>query len=87
MVTDKSYRDKVGARMADERVQKCLMTWYFSVRRTPTKHVIDDLLRLEFSVAELAYVDMEVGGYDRRVVYYFWIITLHITMCLCSVFW
>lgn len=75
MVADKSYRDQGMTRMADVRFQKCLMTWYFSVRRTPTKNITEDLSKLEFSVAELAYVDMEVSGYDRRVVYYFWIMT------------
>lgn len=60
IVDDKSYRDKGGKRMADERFQKCMMTWYFSIRRVDTKHLVDDLTKLEFSLAELAYVDMEV---------------------------
>lgn len=70
MVADKSYRDNGVMRMADVRFQKCLMTWYFSVRRTPTKHITEDLSKLEFSVAELAYVDMEVCDYDRYFVCY-----------------
>ena len=48
--------------MADERFQKCMMTWYFSIRRLATKYLVDDLAKLEFSQAELAYIDMEVGG-------------------------
>lgn len=60
IVGDTSYRDKVGERMADERFQKCMMTWYFCIRRLRTKHIIDDLAMLEFSLAELAYIDMEV---------------------------
>ena len=68
IVGDKSYRDKGGDRMADERFQKCMTTWYFSIRRVPTKYLVNDLSKLEFSLAELAYIDMEVGAkaHDTR---------------------
>lgn len=71
IVSDESYRDRGGERMADERFQQCMMTWYFSIRRLPTKHLVDDLSKLEFSVTELAYVDMEVGSCIELVASYF----------------
>lgn len=61
ILQDRSYRDKAGVRMADERFQKCLMMWYFTIRRLDTKYVVNDLSKLEFCQAELAFVDLEVG--------------------------
>lgn len=61
IIADKTYRDNGRQRMADARFQKCMQTWYFSIRRMPAKHITDDLSKMEFSRAELAYIDMEVG--------------------------
>jgi len=61
IVADKTYRDHAGKRMAEARFKKCMETWYYSIRRLPAKHIMNDLSQLEFSQAEVAYIDMEVG--------------------------
>lgn len=69
IIADKTYRDHAGNRMADTRFKKCMETWYFSVRRLPAKHIVNDLSKLEFSRAELAYIDMEVGSKHTCIIW------------------
>lgn len=62
IVRDKTYRDKAGIRMADERFKMCLLEWYCSIRRVGMmlKNSFLDISKLEFTRAELALVDLEV---------------------------
>ena len=63
IVDDKTYRDKDGMRMADERFQACIAAYYIQIRRVKAQHLPDvqDLGKLEFTLEELALVDLEVG--------------------------